>query len=75
MQTKQFIIIFIIIICCGACETTEKIDDFPLRPSKLVVNCFFESDSIWEFQVSKSLSVLDNADIKLINNATNTAES
>lgn len=53
-----------------ACETTEKIDDFPLRPSKLVVNCFFAPYSTWEFQVSKSLSVLDNADLKFIDNAT-----
>jgi len=53
-----------------SCETTEKIDDFPLRPAKLVVNCFFNADSTWEFQVSKSLSVLDNAEFKLIKNAT-----
>lgn len=52
-----------------SCETTEKIDDFPLRPSQLVVNCFFADSAPWEFQVSKSLSVLDNADIRLVNNA------
>ena len=53
-----------------SCETTEKIDDFPLRPSKLVLNCYFNPDSTWKFQVSKSLSVLDNANLKLIDNAT-----
>ncbi len=52
-----------------SCETTEKIDNFPLRPSKLVVNSFFSPDSTWELQVSKSLSVLDNADLQLVNNA------
>ena len=70
MKIYHLLIVSILLLSCFACETTEKIDDFPLRPSKLVVNCFFDSDSIWEFQVSKSLSVLDNADIKLINNAT-----
>jgi hypothetical protein len=54
----------------SACETTEKIDDFPLRPSKLVVNCFFSPGSPWNFQVSKSLSVLDNAELRLIKDAT-----
>ncbi len=68
MKAKYFIF-FLLPILFPACETTEKIDDFPLRPSKLVVNCFFNSDSIWEFQVSKSLSVLDNAELKLIRNA------
>lgn len=52
-----------------SCETTERIDDFPLRPSKLVVNCYFAPDSAWEFQVSKSLSVLDNAELKLVDDA------
>ena len=52
-----------------ACEKSEKIDDFPLRPSKLVVNCYFTPDSIWQFQVSKSLSVLDNANLSLVNGA------
>ena len=64
----QFILISILVLT--ACETTEKIDDFPLRPSQLVVNCFFTEGGVWEFQVSKSLSVLDNAPIKLIDNAT-----
>ncbi len=63
-------LVLILIILVSGCETTEKIDDFPLRPSKLVVNCYFNPDSTWKVQVSKSLSVLDNADLKLIDNAT-----
>lgn len=71
MKAKQLIILSCIsIVLFSACETTEKIDDFPLRPSRLVVNCFFTNDSIWEFQVSKSLSVLDNADLSYVQNAT-----
>jgi len=59
-----------LLIVVFGCETTEKIDDFPLRPSSMVVNCYFSDSSLWEFQVSKSLSVLDNADLKLIAKAT-----
>lgn len=36
----------------------------------MVANCFFTADSTWKVQVSKSLSVLDNAELKLLNNAT-----
>ena len=71
MKTRDlFQFILISIFALTSCETTEKIDDFPLRPSQLVVNCFFTEGGIWEFQVSKSLSVLDNAPLKLIDNAT-----
>ncbi len=58
-----------LLMSTNGCETTEKIDDFPLRPSSLVANCYFSSGNIWEFQVSKSLSVLDNADLRLLNKA------
>ncbi len=71
MKTKYFTIVsFLSLFSFIACETTERIDDFPLRPAKMVVNCAFSEDSIWEFQVSKSLSVLDNADLKLVDSAT-----
>ena len=64
-----FCALFLTTLLVSSCETTEKIDDFPLRPSKLVVNSFFSADSLWEIQVSKSLSVLDNADLLKVNNA------
>lgn len=57
------------LILLDSCETTEKIDDFPLRPKKMVVNCYFAEDSAWNFQVSHSLSVLDNAELKAVENA------
>ncbi|MBT4090854.1 MAG: DUF4249 domain-containing protein [Deltaproteobacteria bacterium] len=66
----RIIVSCLLVFSFVACETTEKIHDFPLRPSQLVVNCFFSEGNIWEFQVSKSLSVLDNADLKYIDNAT-----
>lgn len=68
-KSISFLIVSLSFIVFG-CETTEKIDDFPLRPSKLVANCYFNPDSTWKVQVSKSLSVLDNAPLKLIDNAT-----
>ncbi|MFC2091039.1 hypothetical protein ACFLT1_09725, partial [Bacteroidota bacterium] len=68
---KKFItyITSILIIGATSCETTEKIDDFPLRPSKMVMNCYFTGDSTWNVQVSKSLSVLDNADLQYLKDA------
>jgi len=69
-KNNIFTIFILLLIGFSACEKTEKIDDFPLRPPKLVVNCYFEENGQWEFQVSKSLSVLDNAELKYINNAT-----
>lgn len=61
--------LFYIILLFSGCETTEKIDEFPLRPSRLVVNSYFAPDSAWAFQVSKSLSVLDNAELEYVNDA------
>lgn len=70
MKTKHsYIFIAIMVLSIHACETTEKIDDFPLRPSQLVLNCFFAEDSVWKFQVSNSLSVLDNAELSYVENA------
>ncbi len=64
-----FILIASALIFSRSCETTEKIDDFPLRPSQLVLNCLFTSDSTWNIQVSYSLSVLDNAPLEMIEDA------
>lgn len=70
MMKKYFIFVSLItVLLLASCETTEKIDDFPLRPKKLVVNCYFAEDSIWNFQVSHSLSVLDNAELSAVENA------
>ena len=43
--------------------------DFPMVPSKLVANCEMNEDMTWRLQLSKSLSVLDNAPIKFIDTA------
>ncbi|MCD6347222.1 MAG: DUF4249 domain-containing protein [Bacteroidales bacterium] len=69
MKTRYLILLSLSLLGFTACETTEKIEDFPLRPSQLVVNCLFSEGNSWEFQVSKSLSVLDNADLKLVDSA------
>jgi len=44
-----------------ACEKPEKIDEYPIHKSKLVVNCLFSTDTNFVFKLSKSLSPLDNA--------------
>lgn len=71
MKTRNLIILLCLsVFALSSCETTERIDDFPLRPAQLVVNCAFTEGIPFSFQVSKSLSVLDNADLKLVDSAT-----
>lgn len=71
LNMKKIVYIILLFSLVGyGCETTEKIDDFPLRPSNLVVNCFFQENEPWQFQVSRSLSVLDNASLPLLEDAT-----
>ncbi len=52
-----------------SCEKTEKIENFPMSPSKLVLNCQLNPDSVIQLLLYKSLSVLDNAPNKNITNA------
>lgn len=69
---KKYILIFIVIsslISFFACEKTEKIEDFPLYPPKLVLNSYLNADSNIKINISKSLSVLDNALLKNVDDA------
>lgn len=58
---KTILFICMVLILGEACEKTERVDNFPLEPSKLVVNCIYDVNSPFLFDISKSLSVLDNA--------------
>jgi len=69
MKIKKILFILLAIACLWACEKVEDIVDFPRHKSRLVVNGFFHADGRWEFDVSKSLSVIDNAPLAKINNA------
>lgn len=69
---KNFIIILytaIGITILSSCEKTEKVDDFPVHKSQLVTNCFFSPDSCFIFNLSKSLSPLDNAPFRTLNSS------
>jgi len=69
---KKYVLIFIIIaslLSLFACEKTEKIEDFPLYPPKLVLNSYLNADSNIQIHLSKSLSVLDNAHLKNVDDA------
>lgn len=52
----------------SSCETIVEIE-LPEKPPSLVVNCFFNPDSVWKVNVSKSQHIFDNAGIQKINNA------
>ncbi|MDP2175178.1 MAG: DUF4249 family protein [Bacteroidota bacterium] len=65
----RYLILIIAILFFSSCEKTEKIEDYPLHKSQLVVNCFFSPDSAIKLYMYKSLSPLDNAPFKeLIHN-------
>jgi hypothetical protein len=68
---KKYIVILGlgIIATLFACEKSEKIEDFPLYPPKLVVNSYLHADSTLSIHLSKSLSVLDNAELKNVDDA------
>lgn len=73
MKKMNYIKIFIALVLgfvAASCEKAEDVVDFPIVTPKLVANCFFQPDSAWNIHVSKSLSVLDNADIKVVEKAT-----
>lgn len=67
---KNLFLFVLIAIVMSSCQTFEDTNDFPSEPSKLVVNCLFNPDSTWYFEVGRSLSVLDNAELSYIDNAT-----
>lgn len=62
-----YIALFLIIIF-SACEKVQKVEDFPRHQGKLVVNSLFEVDSVWRLTFSKSLSPLDNARFRILEN-------
>jgi hypothetical protein len=67
---KNLHYLIVLTVLLGACEKVEKIEDFPLVPPKLVVNATFNETLILTFEISKSLSVIDNAEIRHVRNAT-----
>lgn len=68
-KTFANFLIFSLSIFLFSCEKTEKIENFPMSPSKLVLNCQLNPDSVITLLLFKSLSVLDNAPNKNITTA------
>jgi len=67
MKRLNFLAIALLLIGTS-CETIVEVD-LPENPPKLVVNSYFNSDSLWAVHVSKSQFVLDNAELQRIENA------
>jgi len=59
-----------IVLFFPSCEKGEDIVDFPIKDPELVVNAMFTPGKPFEFQISRSLSVLDNADLGNLPDAT-----
>jgi hypothetical protein len=58
---KRITFILLIILLVLSCAKIERIEDFPEHKNQLVVNCIFNPDTPFIFNLSKSLSPLDNA--------------
>jgi len=62
--------LFVVFIALfSACEKSEKIDKFPIEPSKLVLNGTVINGEFLSVNVSKSLPSIDNADNNFIDDA------
>lgn len=68
-KTFPIFLIFSLSIFLFSCEKIEKIENFPMSPSKLVLNCQLNPDSVITLLLFKSLSILDNAPNKNITTA------
>jgi hypothetical protein len=53
-----------------SCTKVEDVVEFPVKEKTLVLHCYFSQDSAWLFFVSRSLSVIDNAELKYVTDAT-----
>ncbi|MFN3556803.1 MAG: DUF4249 family protein [Bacteroidales bacterium] len=62
-------IIYIIVLFALACTKFEKIEDFPIEPPALVANALFKEGEPFHFRISRSLSILDNAQIGPVKDA------
>jgi len=66
---KMLSVILIAVLFIFSCAKKEDIVDFPVKDKTLVLNCYFAPDSTWIFYISKSLSVIDNAELSYVTNA------
>jgi hypothetical protein len=65
-----FVALLSLMLALVACTKIEKIENFPIEEPRLVVNALFTKGEPFYFHVSRSLSVLDNAPLKPISDAT-----
>jgi hypothetical protein len=65
----RLIILLSLILLAGACSKIEKIENFPIEEPRLVVNSLFTKNEPFHFHVSRSLSVLDNAALTPLSDA------
>lgn len=65
----RYIFLSLILFTLAACTKYEKIEDFPIESPRLVANCLFENEKPFVVSVSRSLSVLDNAELSVIDGA------
>ena len=70
MRANSLIRIALISLLFWSCEKVEKLENFPLESPKLTVNCILEANKDIIVEVTRSLSVIDGAELKSILDAT-----
>jgi hypothetical protein len=70
MRANSLIKIALISLLFWSCEKVEKLENFPLESPKLTVNCNLEANKDIIVEVTRSLSVIDGAELKSILDAT-----
>lgn len=69
LKNIHFALVLAITMVFASCEQVITVD-LPTTPPRLVVNSYFEPDSVFKVHVSKSANILDNAELQNISNAT-----
>jgi hypothetical protein len=67
-NTYRILSFSICLLIFASCETIIDLD-IPQKPPSIVVNTFFNPDSIWSVELSKSQHILDNAALSVITDA------
>ena len=67
-KLKRVSVALLIVLALASCEKVEKIDKFPLEPSKLVMNGVLK-DGFYSVSISKSLPSIDNASNRSMDDA------
>ncbi len=69
MKTNKVLIAALFTVLFWGCEKVEKLENFPLESPKITLNCNLEVNQDITVEITRSLSVIDGANLKEIADA------